>query len=238
LERCTEHRSQSLPALWSFAEMDRQEPERAARLRNAPPWSELTQRVCDALRDAILAGHVRYGFDESSRDSGELRAVVQFPIGRELFDYFFNGHTGYRAQFRIGRENGTAQNAVLVSKLASELSRFVTGPLSARRLSHEFSDMGPLTAAADELALSLEPHLSKVWLCDKLIGKGDGVQPLFVSRSGPELTFPDSDPWKSLYAEDADGWLDMKGAFVGHAGQYQLKSPNERAANLEKRGSA
>jgi hypothetical protein len=229
---------QSLPALWSFAEMDRQEPERAARLRNASPWSELTQSVCDAFRNALVTGHVRFGFDESSRDSSELRAVVQFPIGRDLFDYFFNGHTGYRAQFRIGRESGTGQNAALVSQLASELTRSVAGPVNARRLSHEFSDKGPLTATPDKLALSLEPHLSKVWLCDKLIGKDGGVQTLFVSRSGSELTFPDSDPWKSLYAEDADGWLDMKGAFVGHAGKYQLKSPSERAANLEKCGSA
>lgn len=89
----------------------------------------------------------------------------------------------------------------------------------------------------DLIVASLDPLLSKVWFCEKRIGDGE-IQELFVSRTGPKLVFADSDPWSSLYAEDADGWIDVKGAFMSPRGGYQPKSPEERAANLQQRGSA
>ena len=227
-----------MPALWSFSEMERHDVDRATRLRASPSWLVLVHRISDSLHKAIAADKVRFGFDESSRDARHLRAVVQFPIGRELFDYFFNGHGGYRAQFRIGRANGLTKNAELISEVNAELSRSITSPITARRLSQDFVDKGPMTATVKDLTSSLDPSLSKVWICEKLISPTGEIQSLFVSRTGPELTFEDSDRWKSFYAEDADGWLDVKGAFVSPEGDYQLKSPADRAAKLEQRGSA
>ena len=129
-----------MPSLWDFDEVERDDADRATQLRRSPRWPELIRLVCDALRTALRAGNARFGFDESSSDSRDLRANIQFPIGRQLFDWLFNGRTGYRAQFRIGCENGHVENARLVSELRAELSLSVSRQITARRLSYDFKD--------------------------------------------------------------------------------------------------
>lgn len=224
--------------LWSFAEMEKHDGCRAAHLRAAPPWPELIQIISQALHTALANGEWRLGFDESSRDSRDLRVVVQFAAGKDIFDWFFNSHTGYRAQFRLGPENGLIQNARLISELVAAVNRSTTKRFTARRLSCDFKDIGPITTSVDQITESLDPDLSKVWPCEAQISNTGGTQNLFVSRSGPELTFSACESWRSFYPENADGWLDVKGAFVGPGGRYQLKPPEERAANLRARGSA
>jgi hypothetical protein len=168
----------------------------------------------------------------------ELRAVVQFPLGRDLFDWLFNGQSGYRAQFRIGAENGLIQNSRLISSLSAQLSLSGLHEITASRLTSAFEYKEPFVCTIDRVIASLDPKLSKVWACERLINPVGGVQNLFISRTGPRLTLVDCQPWSSFYPEDAPGWLDMKGAFIGSAGVYQIKSPEERAATLECRGSA
>ena len=92
-----------MPSLWTFAEFDKHDSQRALHLRSAPCWSELITAVRGALGKAIETKNARFGFDESGRDARDLRGVVQFPVGTLLFDWLFNGTTGYRAQFRMGR---------------------------------------------------------------------------------------------------------------------------------------
>jgi hypothetical protein len=227
-----------MASIWELDEVERADPDRAACLRRSPPWLELIRQVREELRVTLGAGNVRFGFDESSRDAQDLRAIVQFPVGRQLFDWFFNGQAGYRAQFRIGRENGRRQNALLISELGAELGLSAPRQISARRLSYDFKVKESIVCAIDQLIASLDPKLSKVWICEQLIGEAGEIRELFVSRTGPRLTFSDSEPWSSLYPEDAAGWLDVKGAFIGRSGPYQLKTPEQRAANLEARGSA
>jgi hypothetical protein len=159
--------------------------------------------------------------------------VVQFPIGEELFDLFFNARTGYRAQFRYGWENGAAENAHLVTVLRTEIEACRQVQFSCRRLSQSFDDVGAMTAALQDIVKSLDPTLSKVWVCDRLIRKGGGLQDLNVSRSEPDLVFNNKcEPWRSLCADESNAWLDLKGAFMGDAGLYQLKDPAVRAARI------
>ena len=231
-------RASRLNKLWELDQVERSDAERAAQLRTSPPWPQLIHQVRHALRVALASGDARFAFDQSSRDKQDLRAILQFPVGCVLFDRLFNGHEGYRAQFRAGRENGLAQNAKLISELCAELNRSAPSVLTGRLLSHDFKDKGPVVCNVDEFVASMDPHLSKIWVCEQLIGKEGGIQELLVSRSGPKLIFTGSEPWSSLFPEDSAGWLDVKGAFVSPAGKYQLKSPQERAAGLEKRGSA
>ena len=75
-----------MPSLWDFDEVEWDDADRATQLRRSPRWPELIRLVCDALRTALRAGNARFGFDESSSDSRDLRANIQFPIGRQLFD--------------------------------------------------------------------------------------------------------------------------------------------------------
>ena len=191
-----------------------------------------------ALRTAIATTNVAFGFDESGKDLRDLRGVVQFPLGRPLFDWFFNGTTGYRAQFRIGRTNGITMNAQLIREIAEELQQSATNDIVIHRLTPEFSYKESGCGKITQIAATLETRLSKVWACEKLIGQSGQIQELFVSRTGPKLVFQDTDSWSSFYPENADGWLDVKGAFLGTSGPYQLKPPEDRAANLEERGSA
>jgi hypothetical protein len=45
--------------------------------------------------------NVRLGREHLDRDWNHVSAVVQFPVGTKLFDWFFNARTGYRAHFRV-----------------------------------------------------------------------------------------------------------------------------------------
>ncbi len=228
-----------MPSLWTLDEFDVHDSKRALHLRYAPSWPELVGAVRGALRTAIETEAARFGVDESGRDSRDLRGVIQFPLGTSLFDWFFNGTTGYRAQFRIGGANGLAMNAQLIGELAAELGRFATTDVVIHRFTSEFTYKESTPGKVSRVAATLDPKLSKVWVCEKLIDNTGQVENLFVSRTGPKLLIPDTDPWFSFYPEDADGWLDVKGAFVSSMGQsYQRKSPEERAAKLEERGSA
>lgn len=228
-----------MPKLWTLDEFDDQDSERAHHLRNTPSWSELIAAVRGALRAAVDTNDARYGVDESGRDHRDLRGVLQFPLGKPLFDWFFNGTTGYRAQFRLDRINGLAQNAQLIAQLAEELQHFGAADVMVHRYTSEFAYKNSFQDNIGRVATTLDPHLSKAWICEKQIGKTGQVQNLFVSRTGPKLLLTDTDHWWSFYPEDADGWLDIKGAFVPPTGQpYQLKAPEVRAATLEERGSA
>jgi hypothetical protein len=223
---------------WELTEIERDDAERAARLRASPPWDDLVRQMTWALRVALQAGEARFGFDEAETAAEDLRAVVQFPIGQQLFDLFFNGPAGYRAQFRIGQHNGLNQSALLISRLSRELELFAPRTLTARRFGRDLADKGSMTCHIGQVVASMAPQLSKVWICERLILKEGGTQDLFVSRTGPKLTFQHSESWSSLYPEESPGWLDLKGAFTGPQGAYQVKLPLERAAKLEARGTA
>jgi hypothetical protein len=227
----------SLTTLWCFDEVASQDETRANRLRNAPAWPDMTLALSDALHAALSNRSVRFGFEESSRDSADLRAVVQFPIGARLFDCFFNARTGYRAQFRCGC--GAEENARLVAMLRREIEVCAQKDVAARRLSCLFEDVGEMVASVQDVAVSLDPALSKVWFCGKLIESSGGVEAVSVFTTGPRLLFDDGcEPWCSLYAEEGNAWLDLKGAFVGKSGRYQPKDPGVRARGLQARGTA
>jgi hypothetical protein len=226
-----------MASMWTLEELAAEDPKRGERLCRAPSWDDIVVDVCRALAHALEANVVRFGMDESSRDKRDLRGVFQFPIGRALFDVFFNAQSGYRAQFRIGKNNGLKKNADLVRDLRKELE-VVGTPIAIHRFDANFNYIASRDGTVDDISCTLDLVLSKIWICEKRIGQSGGIENLFVSRTGPKLHFHDSDSWSSLYAEDADGWLDVKGAFMGDAGPYQLKSPEIRAACLEERGTA
>ena len=53
------------------------------------------------LEAALPAGRVAFGHEQCSENRGWLRAVLQFNIGAELLDWFFNSHSGYRAYLEM-----------------------------------------------------------------------------------------------------------------------------------------
>src|SRR5690349_7081010 len=101
-------------SFWSFDLIARNDAARAAQLQAAPPCDCLFAQCQEALSAALTSGQMRVGFDEAGANGDDLRAVLQFPVAQQLFDWFFNAHTGYRAQFRLAWENGLARNQALI----------------------------------------------------------------------------------------------------------------------------
>jgi len=188
--------------------------------------------------DAEKAGALRVGMEQSKSDPAHLRVVLQFHVGSELSDLFFNARTGYRAQFRIDWRMGLQYNADLIDAFRNQIVSLPRSELSARLLTSEFEDCGPHNISWAEVLDSLDRYLSKVWFCARLIG-GDGqVTQLPSGVTGPRLRLDDGTTWVALSRDDADAWLDVKGGFVGSDGLYQPKDPIDRAKRLEATGEA
>jgi hypothetical protein len=223
--------------LWKFDSIAMQDPVRAARLQVAPSRDQIVRQCQVALARALSRGTIRIGFDQSGQNPAHLRPVIQFPVCQQLFDWFFNAHSGYRAQFRLGWQVGHSYNAELVAALRAEL-RALQESFTGRLLNSSFEDLGPRLTRSGEVILQLEPELSKVWFCKKLIGLDGLVNDLRVELSGPRLVFDDYESWAAPLAEEGNSWLDLKGAFHGDAELYQLKDPVLRAEDLQRLGSA
>lgn len=225
-------------APWDFSAIAASEPSRAALLASAPSADSLAVSVLACFEDAIRSERVRFGVDESSKDRDDLRLTLQFHIGETLSDQFFNSTTGYRAQFRIDWQRGLNYNRTIIRQLRLAVVTLMPSTFSARCLTHTFDDRGPMTMTRDQACASLDTELSKVWFCGRLI-LGDGrVQQLRVGITSPRLRLPDGHTWAAIARDDQDAWLDVKGAFVGATGLYQLKDPIERAKRLAATGEA
>jgi hypothetical protein len=223
--------------LWKFDAIVEQDSARAVRMQNAPSPDEIVTKCQAALSRALSNGDMRVGFDQSGRNPTHLRPVIQFPIGQQLFDWFFNAHSGYRAQFRSGWQIGHSYNAELVAALRMDLGA-LQERLTSRLLSSSFNDIGPRLVGSGEVIRPMEPDLSKVWFCKQLIGQDGVVTDLRIDFAGPRLIFDEYDSWAAPVADDKNAWLELKGAFVGDVGFYQLKDPIDRAKGLQRLGSA
>jgi hypothetical protein len=225
-------------ALWSFDRIAQENRERADQLMAAPPCDDLFHRCVLALSAAISSGQARFGLEQADENAAHLRAVVQFYIGQPLFDWFFNAATGYRAQFRIGWRNGLARNCALIQMLRQPLEAIADKEISVWRFTRTFEDRGLEQVTIGRIVQSLDPALSKVWCCDTLIRPERMASALEVFRTGAGLLI-DGEERQALTANDANAWLDVKGAFFGDGDRlYQTKDPVVRAHNLEQRLSA
>lgn len=184
----------------------------------------------------MAASQARFALEQSSENNEWLRAVVQFHVGEELLDVFFNSHSGYRAQFHYGWAHGLSENQVLITDLRARLLQQKDSPLDCRLLSSSLEDIGAVVASPAELARSLEPNLSKVWSCrDIMIGDGTFRQ-TSLGLTTPRLVFPGEAYWLAISQDDRDAFLEVKGAFVTPSGLYQPKEPQARAKFIQTTG--
>lgn len=224
--------------LWEFSEIAALEPSRAARLASAPSADDLMASVLARFDDAVRSGGVRVAMDESSLSRDELRLTLQFHIGEALSDQFFNSTSGYRAQFRIDWRRGYDYNRRMIEQLRSIVMLRMPSAVPGRRLTNTFDDCGAMTVTRDQAYASLDPDLSKVWFCGRLV-LGDGrMQQLPAGVTGPRLRLLNGSSWAAIARDDSDAWLDIKGAFLGVNGCYQLKDPVARAKKLAVTGEA
>jgi hypothetical protein len=110
--------------------------------------------------------------------------------------------------------------------------------LSGRDLSAQFEDCGSVEMPKTFLLASVVPRLSKVWMCSKRIRISGGVDELPMNVGAEPKILTDAAPWPSMYRDEVDAWLDVKGAFVGIGSPYQLKDFMGRSETLHILGTA
>jgi hypothetical protein len=231
----------SLPdkSSWRFDAIASSEPDRGLALEMSGTPRALVKALGDALAQAVDRSDVRIGREHAKDQWEDCRAVVQFNVGAQLFDWFFNGRTGYRAHFRAHYACGLGFNSRIIEVLRRCLKARLGDIVRSRELNDEFQDCGGFQMRKDFLINSLEPDLSKVWFCTKRIRPDGGIEMLPTGVVGePRILLSGGDSWPAPYREGDAAWLDVKGAFLGQAGAYQVKDPIRRARKLQAKGEA
>jgi hypothetical protein len=236
---------------WSFDAIAARDPQRARQLEAAGTDDELVRALAHALDQAWRDGHYRLAVDSLENAFVELRAIVQFQVTPELYDWFFNARTGYRSRFWIAPEVGQTFNGKLVGALSDVLSDHLPKEFDARRIEVEVSnaargenDTGAITIGRNAFLDSMNPGPAKIWICERrYTGQSGSAEEIgfAVLTHAAELIVP---RWQAATAglraprPDKDyAWLDLKGGFVDAEGTLmQPKTPLKRAQQLHNEG--
>jgi hypothetical protein len=169
----------------------------------------------------------------------------------ELYDWFFNARTGYRAQFWIDPETGAAFNSSIVDALREVLRlRLPAAVITVRCIeviisgfSREDRDVGAMEVTRDELAKSLSPAISKICIGERLYSvRGEPVAEigkavlLEAARSPAKLDVPrwaearhpkgeKGEGLRAPFPDLEDSWLDLKGGFLDGEGKTSQFHP-------------
>jgi hypothetical protein len=243
---------------WSLKHIRACDRQRADRLEAEVSPDGLVDEVQCALCRAIECGDFRVAVDSRDNKFVEQRAIVQFRVSRETYDWFFNARTGYRAQFWLGPDIGMAFNKIIVEQLSGVLSQCLPPTVGVRRICVNVASGSP-DESCDEVSCipretiirSLEPDASKIWICEQLYD-GPAVAPigigaLIAAEHDPKLCVPrwtanaqegvTGEGLRAPYPDANQSWLDLKGGFLGKDGIIiQIKDPQERAQQIHRRG--
>ena len=208
---------------WRFDAIACSEPNRALALETAGPPKALLKALVSALDQALDLSDVRMGREHAKDQWDDCRAVVQFYVGAQLFDWFFNARSGYRAHFRRHYSCGLAFNSQIIEALRRCLDARLPDAVPGWELNSDFESCGDGEIPKSFLIDSLTPDLSKVWFCTKQIQQGGKIEYLPMGVLGPRILMSRDDSWAAPCRDDHAAWLDVKGAFVGKTGLYQPK---------------
>jgi hypothetical protein len=222
--------------VWSFKEIECAEPERAARLKNSLPWEGIQGAVIDRFQAELRAQRIVVGVEQCESNRAWLRTILQFNVGSELQDLFFNSTCGYRGQFRRGWHEGDACNRSLVEKLRESYAALSPATVQCRLLSPRFEDLGAMKVMRETVLSSLAPSLSKIWACGLALDGYGSVRQVPLGVTTGRLVLEDGTTWNAISQEDPDALLEVKGAFLTESGPHQPKSPEKRSKALEQTG--
>jgi hypothetical protein len=221
---------------WRFERIASEDADRASCLETAGSPGALVATLVGALAEGVRSGSARFGSEEAGVCREDCRAVIQFRVPTQVFDWFFNGRSGYRAHFRAHPDCGLSFNSNLLECVRLRLGEILSLTISSRRLNARFEDCGPVIVAKSFILSSIAPSLAKVWFCSKLIGHDGVVRELKLGVTGHKLLLDGSTEWVAPFRDTSDTWLEIKGAFLGSEGPYQPKNPTDRAHELHKTG--
>ena len=220
---------------WYFDKIREQDEKRASHLENAGCPEELKSQLCEALNNSLDNNQILIGLEHHSYRKRDIRTVIQFYIGEDLYNWFFNARTGYRAHFWTDYRHGLKFNEELVEALSLKLEEKLSDSVSVLDVGSNLETQVP---KASVLA-SLDCLLSKLWCCTKFIDNRDTGDEIY-STSADKIIFYNQQEWAVLDAGHTWAWLDLKGAFISREnGQlYQPKDPIHRAKQLQTDGTA
>ena len=219
----------------------------------------LLASLAAALDLAIDQAKFRIAVDSKENSFVELRAITQFHVPPELYDWFFNSRAGYRARFWISPEDGTSFNEEIAQALAGVLSRRLPTTVPVRCIEVELqgasrveTDVGARTIPRDVLLRSLTPGASKIWIGERLYGGEAGTITDIgfatlseAARSPAKLCIPrwaeaahpttkeKGEGLRAPFPSPENSWLDLKGGFLNAEGMPgQIKPQDERAKHI------
>jgi len=170
--------------------------ERRDRLLEVPQPQELVISVIKESEDAVRHGRIALTWQESCDRPGYWRLVAQIPLSETTFDQFFNGRSGYRAQYYLSPEEGVLHNRDVLDGLVLPI-----------RLTYE---QRPLTVDWAFVERSMRAPHSKIWIFEEkaafdAAGQNELNPPRWVEHcatTGRKAPLP------------SHCTLDVKGAFV------------------------
>lgn len=123
-------------------------------LNDTSPNDLLHQLAIEAEAAALMASPFGVLWEPADHKYGYGRVLCRIPISPALFDRFFHGRSGYRAQYHVSPANGHAYNKAAIARLVPALS-IVQARQRARR---------PWTS----VEASLQGRWSKLWMAGDL----------------------------------------------------------------------
>ena len=202
--------------------------------------------------------------DSKDNEFVECRSIIQFSVTQEIYDWFFNGRTGYRAQFYIDSKCGLVFNRDFIDVLTGILRGLLLDEVEVRLVEVEVANgtreervVGERMISSERFIASLVPDRSKLWICEWLhpgnkeeLTENIGFSVLSdAARYLPKLCVP---RWARVInpktGQQGEGlrapfpgrnyaWIDLKGGFVGTDGQpAQIKDQTGRARQLHETG--
>ncbi len=135
---------------WDLTRMS--DRRRMFRLLYAPEPESLVTAVAKEAMEAAASGSASLNWQAGDLMQDCSRAIAVFPIDRTTFDAFFNGRSGYRAQYYLSLQEGVAFNRMLVIALLQAAC--------------EAYQSASLQQDWPTVRKSLDGPWSKVWICD------------------------------------------------------------------------
>lgn len=242
------------PNRWNFDEIRGIDPERAEKLENAGSPDDLIFHLEECLRKSVENCQLRLAVDSIGNEFTECRSIVQFRVSPELYDWFFNARTGYRAQFWINPDDGRAFNEQLTQALRDVLALQLTSTVVTARLielvnkkPRKERDIGERRISVDRFIASLSQTDAKIWICERLYSHEASITDIrSILIASPPSAIPVIDRWRDValeaglrapYPNQEHSWLDLKGGFIGPDGKAnEGKSQIQRAQDIHDRG--
>lgn len=184
---------------------------------------------------------IRFGWEQRQGKLEHCRATIQFAVGAELFDQFFNARTGYRAHFQQHYKCGLRFNNLIIAAAIRILEANLSQTVPCRRLALDddsVKDCGAVEVPLSDIIRSLEPYMSRVWWCAHRIRPEGGLEDLPYGFEDQVEVAPGVQ-WSAPYRDEDDAWLEIKGRFLGLPRWDQGKKLlSTRAKDLQRTGCA